>query len=212
MWNACHTMPGLRCRVFSLIGPNGQRPLASIGHDMPWPLMGTEALQGLAEAADKSLQVAWFQDQETGGLFLIPENRFDIIFIYIYIIINTFFDCWHDFQYIAGRFVWCYVTFSSFRPDRAVEQNQIHEMFHSLIINKSLASQWPLLLCQALLAAPPTDAGEDQAWWTCLDDRNCVLLGACTLLWTANSCTVICTQYANIKTFIQEFTHVVMKA
>ena len=46
---------------------------------MPWPLMGTEALQGLAEAADKSLQVAWFQDQETGAFYMLLENRFDII-------------------------------------------------------------------------------------------------------------------------------------
>ena len=41
--------------------------------------MGTEALQGLAEAADKSLQVAWFQDQETGAFYMLVGNRFDII-------------------------------------------------------------------------------------------------------------------------------------
>lgn len=73
--------------------------------------MGTEALQGLAEAADKSLQVAWFQDQETGAFYMLVENRFDII-LYMKLIINTCFDCWHDFQYLADRFMWCYLTFS----------------------------------------------------------------------------------------------------
>ena len=62
-------------------------------------------------------------------------------------------------------------TFSSFRPGRATESGLIINTSLSISPGSLTAGPWKMMVgasccAQALLAAPPTDAGEDQASWT----------------------------------------------